>query len=778
MSDTTPLPFRISTGLKNIIGRDLITDDYVAVFELVKNSFDAYAQKVFITFESDKIIIKDDGKGMDIEDIKDKWLFVAYSAKKIGVEDKELEEENFELYRNKIQIKKYYAGAKGIGRFSCDRLGSELILTTRSASISSKLEQIEVNWDDFDVDSRQDFMQINVKHRTIKPFTKEQKQLKHGTTLEISKLNSTWTREKKLDLKKSLEKLINPLDKSEGENQNDNFKIIIEDEYEKENDKKEENERDKINGEVKNFVFETLKLKTTQVLTEIDEKGESIMIQLKDRGTLIYKIKKANNTYPRLKNIKFNLFFLNTVAKVNFTRLMGMQPVKFGSVFVYKNGFRIAPYGDYRDDSFGLDTRHGQRNSRFGTREIIGRIEIIGENPHFREVSSRNAGLVKNEHYESMFNCFIENCLEKLESYIGKVSRKEVDDRNKTDISALNNINSKSAVIEVISDELIGKDIQLEELDKNFANINPLEFKQLANEDVITNLKFIANKLNDKEYSKSVEKAEKENEKLREKLEKEEEERTRVQDENRRLEEELEAEKRENLFNKSLVKTEIKEVVSLQHHIDRATDKINRSINDLIEGINNDSPKQHLLKSVEKISLESKKISTVAQFVTNANFNVKAATITKDLIRFIKNYIENAHQEYEHLKLNRQLLNVEVKADKEPFIISFKPIEIIMIVDNLFSNSDKAEAKDVFVQLKNINNDTFEMIFEDDGKGIPDSNLSRIFNLGFTTTDGSGIGLYHVSTLVKKMKGEIVVNNKLPKGVQFKMTFKRNAPQI
>ena len=85
-----PLPFRISTGIKSIIGRDSITDDYVAVFELVKNAFDAHAKKVTITFKTNHITIEDDGKGMDLDDIKEKWLFVAYWAKKEGVEDDDL----------------------------------------------------------------------------------------------------------------------------------------------------------------------------------------------------------------------------------------------------------------------------------------------------------------------------------------------------------------------------------------------------------------------------------------------------------------------------------------------------------------------------------------------------------------------------------------------------------------------------------------------------------------------------------------------------------------
>jgi len=45
------LSFDIKTGMKNIIGRDLITDDFIAIYELVKNSYDAYADYVKITFK-------------------------------------------------------------------------------------------------------------------------------------------------------------------------------------------------------------------------------------------------------------------------------------------------------------------------------------------------------------------------------------------------------------------------------------------------------------------------------------------------------------------------------------------------------------------------------------------------------------------------------------------------------------------------------------------------------------------------------------------------------
>ena len=44
------LQFRVSTALKSIIGKDLINDKYIAVFELVKNAYDAGAKRVDIIF--------------------------------------------------------------------------------------------------------------------------------------------------------------------------------------------------------------------------------------------------------------------------------------------------------------------------------------------------------------------------------------------------------------------------------------------------------------------------------------------------------------------------------------------------------------------------------------------------------------------------------------------------------------------------------------------------------------------------------------------------------
>lgn len=81
MEDT--LQFKISSALKDLVGKDLITSDNVAIFELVKNSYDAYANHVVITFSEDKITIADNGKGMSYSDLINKWLFLGFSAKKM-----------------------------------------------------------------------------------------------------------------------------------------------------------------------------------------------------------------------------------------------------------------------------------------------------------------------------------------------------------------------------------------------------------------------------------------------------------------------------------------------------------------------------------------------------------------------------------------------------------------------------------------------------------------------------------------------------------------------
>ena len=63
------------------------------------------------------------------------------------------------------------------------------------------------------------------------------------------------------------------------------------------------------------------------------------------------------------------------------------------------------------------------------------------------------------------------------------------------------------------------------------------------------------------------------------------------------------------------------------------------------------------------------------------------------------------------------------------------------------------------------------MVYRDNGKGIKSSILDRIFDYRFSTTGGGGLGMCHIKDIVQNMNGNIIVNNQLDKGVEFKISF-------
>lgn len=766
--------FRISSALKNLIGKELITDQYVAIFELVKNSFDAYSSDVKIIFENNndinksKIIIKDNGKGMDYDDLLNKWLFVAYSAKKDGTEDKILgnsKEHNDDIdYRKKIKSKRVFAGAKGVGRFSCDRLGEKLNLISLKQSENAVLENLIVDWSMFDENSKKEFLDIPVKHSIL---NENKYEIECGTVLEISQLRDEWDRNKLLKLKCSLEKLINP--NQENTSNEFNIEVIVKEELE--NDEGQKHERARVNGYIKNTIFETLDIKTTQIISEISTNGDVITTTLKDRGNLIYTIKEKN-IYKTISDIKINLFILNRTAKSNFTRLMGLEPVNYGSVFIYKNGFRVYPYGEVGEDVFNLDKRKAQGYNRFfGTRELLGRIEINGNEENLKETTSRDGGLIKNTSCDELISFFYDKAIKRLENYVFNIIKwgdpiinKETGEKQ----PALNPEDVKEEILEAIRKLSKSKELLSVNYDENFKTI--IEEKQEKSAtNVLKKLEESVRELKNPKLEKHLEttkkvfkelistknEAEAEADKSNEKLEK--------------VEMELEHTTKHNLFLTTISNTDIKEVVALQHHIDRSAERINFHIDNLIEGINKSLPKDKLMNYIKKISLENEKILTVSRFVTKANFNMKAAEIEDNFVQFVNEYIKKVYLEYDYLKINGKQLNIVIEEVKElEFIIRFRPLEIIMVLDNLFSNSTKAKAKNVHIKWNKINSDVIQLIIRDDGIGIKQAEANKIFDFGFTTTDGSGIGLFHVKDIIEnKMNGKVKINNQHDNGVEF-----------
>lgn len=771
--------FKISSGLKSLIGSELITDNFVAVFELVKNSFDARATEVIIRFENiyteeTRIIIQDNGKGMDYADLLNKWLFVAYSAKRDGTEDK-LEED----YRYKLKPERYYAGAKGVGRFSCDRLGRYLTLITKKDTPGAKIEKLTVDWKKFEEDQKNEFITIPVEHSVLEttPY-----KIEHGTILEISGISpGEWNRDSLKKLKDKLSKLVRPdLNQSVKDKK---FKILLEVPEEQENDQKEIKKGQEkgvsegffyyntVNGEIKNFIFDELNIRTTKIISAISKDGKLISTKLVDRDLFIYEITE-HNKYKLLKGVSVTLYFLNRSAKSVFSRRMGIQPVEYGSLFVYKNGFRIYPYGERGDDSLGLDNRAVQGYSRFiGLRNLIGQVDIQGEISELREATSRDAGMVKTKAYYQLVDAspfadsLLLTTLRRLEKYVVDVTQWGINDDN---YEIKDSIDAKENLVKLISNIFDDKTLVNIEYNKDIIDILDQKEGKSAKK-LLANFKRLASETEDTELLKDAKKLEKRISQQAKALESVKEELREKEKQGQKLRQDLEAQTSETLFARAVVTTENKELLSIQHHIYRhSAQHITSFLDNLVNAINNNVSKEKLLDLVNKIAFENKKIITLSRFVTKANFDTTTNKINADIVKFVNEYVMNVYREYKHLAINNQNLNISCTNPQDlKFELSFKPIEVIIILDNLLNNSFKAKAKKVQLIWKKDEDKKPVLHVIDDGVGIPDRNISKIFDFRFTTTNGSGLGLYHTKDVIEKMGGSITVNNKLQKGVEF-----------
>ena len=528
--------------------------------------------------------------------------------------------------------------------------------------------------------------------------------------------------------------------------------------------------RNTVNGEIKNFIFEELNIKTTKITSQISTDGNEALTSLNDRDNFIYSIKEKNK-HLLLKNISIKLYFLNRSAKVTFKKRIGIDAVEYGNVFVYKNGFRIYPFGERNNDILGIDNRAVQGYNRYiGLRNLIGVIEIEGDETDLKETTSRDGGLVKTKAYSQLQDYLIET-LRRLEKYVIDVTSWGVNDDNIENLN-VDEINKK--LVKLIGNISDDKSILGIEYNKDLIRLISEQEENSAKK-LVSNFKRIASETNNPkllEDSKKIEKAISTSLKRAESAEKE----TSIKVEEKKIiEAELEQQISETLFAKADRGTEKDDLLSVQHHIYRhSAQHITKYIDDLVIAINDNKSKEELIKIASKIAFENKKVITLSKFVTKAQFDTTVTKIKADLVQFINEYVLNVYQEYKHLMMNNQNLKIIANTPENlNFYSSFRPIEIIIILDNLLNNSLKAKAKVVKIDWKFVDESEIELHISDDGIGVPDINKERIFDPRFTSTNGSGLGLYHTKEVIEKMGGSITVNNKFKQGVEFILKFKK-----
>ncbi|HUG13344.1 MAG TPA: ATP-binding protein [Opitutaceae bacterium] len=752
--------FKISSALKTIIGRELITNDLVAVFELVKNSFDAHAKNAEIRFENlggdtASLVIKDDGKGMTAGDIEAKWLFVAYSAKRDGTEDNE--EGKPKNYRDKIQSVRVYAGAKGIGRFSCDRLGQHLDMFTRTSG-NEGYEWLSVDWSEFEKDSKREFIDIKVERGTVDTCPYPLKG--GGTVLVISSLREEWDRPRLVELRNSLRKLINP----NQENDVAGFSVELIVPTERAADKREPDSRARVNGPVRNFLFEELGLKTTEIHCEVDKDSEVVTTTLTDRGTLIYRIREKC-PYLHLARVRVDLFALNRSAKLHFHKVMGVHNVEYGSVFLYKNGFRVHPIGDAGDDRLGVDRRKQQGTARYlGTRDVSGRIEVTADNSRFKEVSSRDGGLIVSPEWKELVIFFYDFALRRLEKYVvdvikwGNAAPGSEDEIEPKDV--------KAQILDIIRKLTDSEDVLGVEYDRNLLDIIA-ERQSASVTTALENFRRIAAQNNDPALAREVARAERRIKKLAEA--KEEAEKESRSERKARLvsERSLVVERQKNRFLMAHAADPDKQRLHIQHWVGIGSGEMSARIKKLMQGVKAGTiQNEELLEGLGKLQFWVDQLVNAARIATRADFNLQYPTRRMDLAQFMAEYLQS------DIVSKPDGLRIHLNNSAENFVVMMRPVEITILFDNLISNAVKAHARNLHVSLRRSGS-RLTVVVRNDGEAVPKHLVESMFELGISGRGGSGIGLHTCREIVKGMSSEIRFGGNDPQlgGAVFEMTF-------
>lgn len=191
--------FRMHPRAIAALGKDLVTNDVVAVIELVKNAYDALATRVDVRFRGGSsslpttIEVADNGHGMSRRTLEDVWCVVATPFRK------DRPEAQGRRFSRKV------TGDKGLGRLSAARLGSEFELVTKSRD--GNLLQLRLDWDHIASAESLEKATFTIEELASDPDEGIERQ---GTRIRISNLRNEWTKEKLDELRENLARLVSP----------------------------------------------------------------------------------------------------------------------------------------------------------------------------------------------------------------------------------------------------------------------------------------------------------------------------------------------------------------------------------------------------------------------------------------------------------------------------------------------------------------------------------------------------------------------------------------
>jgi signal transduction histidine kinase len=346
----------------------------MALVELAKNAFDADAREATITLhhpdnpEAACIELCDDGVGMDLDTLLHAWLEPATEHKRQGGR------------KRRTALGRYPLGEKGVGRFAADKLGTEMELVTRSRGEQQEI-RLAICWDQFDTGKYLDEIVNTWEVRAPEVF----KGSTHGTRIRLAQLRIPWDVARVTRVRDGLARLVSPFSTAYDFHVN-----LLCEAYPDQS------------GPISNDV---LKHAPYSLIGRVDDAG-LLHIDNHTCGAIDLRrtapeqfIKDRTLRRPRCGPFRIMLFLwdLDTTGlrRAAVDRKLRETLKRLSGVSIYRDGFRVWPYGAPGDDWLELNQRRvNNPTMRVSTNQIVGIVEITQEyNPDLRDRTSRE-GLI------------------------------------------------------------------------------------------------------------------------------------------------------------------------------------------------------------------------------------------------------------------------------------------------------------------------------------------------------------------------------------------------
>ena len=385
------------------LGDELISSEAVALMELVKNSYDADATRVLVRFHGPLEIgnggveVIDNGHGMSLETIRTTWMEPATLSRK--------------RERRSQRLGRRVLGEKGIGRFATSRLANFLEVVTRRAG-SEQETRVYFDWAQFDNEGKYlDEVEVlweeedptelvtggTVERLWYSGGEPNPDELTHGTILRMEQLRSKWGNSEFDDLRTSLSRLVSPFFGDELSARNDRFELCLDlpPPFEQHSGIVEPPELLRI----PHYQLKGIIDADGRYVFGIDMRGgsgeESMRgeFSLENRRLECGPIEVELRVWDRDPTSMAELVERHSFQSVSQVR--GLLDSGAG-ISIYRDGFRVLPYGEPNDDWLRLDMRRVQNPTlRLSNNQVLGYVIISSEgNPKLRDQSNRE-GLIE-----------------------------------------------------------------------------------------------------------------------------------------------------------------------------------------------------------------------------------------------------------------------------------------------------------------------------------------------------------------------------------------------